>query len=53
MDIARPEFKQQKRRKQIIWLVIGIVCLGAVTIGVSHLKPAAPEVERSRFGPTR
>ena len=47
MDIARPEFKQQKRRKQIIWLVIGIVCLGAVTIGVSHLKPAAPEVERS------
>jgi len=47
MDIARPEFKQQKRRKQIIWLVIAIVCLGAVTIGVSRLKPAAPEVERS------
>jgi HlyD family secretion protein len=47
MDIARPEFKQQKRRKQIIWLVIGILCLGAVTIGVSRLKPAAPEVERS------
>src|SRR5437899_1572357 len=47
MDIARPEFKQQKRRRQIIWLVIGIACLGAVTIGVSRLKPAAPEVERS------
>jgi HlyD family secretion protein len=47
MDIARPEFKQQKRRRQIIGLAIGIVCLGAVTIGVSRLKPAAPEVERS------
>ncbi len=47
MDIARPEFKQQKRRRQIIGLAIGIVCLGVVTIGVSRLKPAAPEVERS------
>src|SRR6266700_4105351 len=47
MDIARPEFKRQKRRRQIIGLAIGIVCLGAVTIGVSRLKPAAPEVERS------
>ena len=47
MDIARPEFKQQKRRRQLIWGAIGLVCLGAVTIGVSRLKPAAPEVERS------
>src|SRR5713101_336238 len=47
MDIARPEFKRQKRRRQIIWLAIGIVSLAAVTIGVSRLKPAAPEVERS------
>jgi HlyD family secretion protein len=47
MDIARPEFKQQKRRRQILWAAVGVVCLGAVTIGVSRLKPAAPEVERS------
>src|SRR5258707_14390992 len=47
MDIARPEFKRQKRRRQIMWGAIGLVCLGAVTIGVSRLKPAAPEVERS------
>lgn len=47
MDIARPEFKKQKRRRQIIWSAIGVVLLGAVTIGVSRLKPAAPEVERS------
>src|SRR5713101_2639708 len=47
MDIARPEFKRQKRRRQILWGAIGMVCLAAVTIGVSRLKPAAPEVERS------
>jgi len=47
VDIARPEFKRQKRRRQIIWSAIGIVCLGAATIGISRLKPAAPEVERS------
>lgn len=47
MDIARPEFKQQKRRRQIIWSAVGIVVLAAVTVGVTRLKPAAPEVERS------
>src|SRR5215469_7564232 len=47
MDIARPEFKQQKRRRQIIWGLVGLVFLGGVTVGVSRLKPAAPEVERS------
>ena len=47
MDIARPEFKQQKRRRQILWGMAGLVCLGGVTAGVSRLKPAAPEVERS------
>src|ERR1700745_849825 len=47
MDIARPEFKQQKRRRQIIWGMVGLVWLGAATVGVSRLKPAAPEVERS------
>ena len=47
MDIARPEFKQQKRRRQIIWSAVGIVVLAAATVGISRLKPAAPEVERS------
>src|SRR6266576_3667054 len=47
MDIARPEFKQQKRRRQIIWGAIGLICLIGVTIAVTRLKPAAPEVERS------
>src|SRR3984885_5292710 len=47
MDVAAPEFKRIKRRRQIIGLAIGIVCVGAVSVAVSRLKPAAPEVERS------
>jgi HlyD family secretion protein len=47
MDIARPEFKKQKRRRQMIVGAIAFVCLAAATFGVSRLKPAAPEVERS------
>ena len=46
MDIARPEFKQQKRRRQAILLSIVIVLVVAASIGISRLKPAAPEVER-------
>ncbi len=47
MDIARPELKRKKRRRQIIWSVVGVICLAGVTFAVSRLKPAAPEVERS------
>jgi len=46
MDIARPEFKRQKLRRQIVWAAIGAVVVVAVTVGVSRLKPAAPSVER-------
>jgi multidrug efflux pump subunit AcrA (membrane-fusion protein) len=47
MDIARPEFKQQKRRRQIIILGVIAVIAVAVFVGISRLKPAAPTVERS------
>lgn len=47
MDIERPEFKRQRRRRNIVLLAVGIVVLAGVAIGVSRLKPAAPEVERS------
>ena len=47
MDIARPEFKAQKRRKQIVIGAIALVVLVLVTVGVARLKPAAPSVERS------
>src|SRR6266480_1419478 len=46
MDIARPEFKAQKRRRQMIIGAVAVVALAAVTVGVSRLKPAAPTVER-------
>jgi multidrug efflux pump subunit AcrA (membrane-fusion protein) len=47
MDIARPELKQQKRRRQMIGASVAVVVLVAITVGVSRLKPAAPSVERS------
>lgn len=47
MDIARPEFKKQKRRKQALIGVAAVVVAVAAFIGVSRLKPAAPTVERS------
>src|SRR5580658_7441479 len=47
MDIARPEFRRQKRRRQILLVLAGILLLIGLTLGVSRLKPAAPEVERS------
>jgi HlyD family secretion protein len=47
VDIARPEFKQQKRRKQILIGAVALVVLVLVTVGVARLKPAAPSVERS------
>jgi HlyD family secretion protein len=47
MDIERPEFKRQKRRSQLIWGAVGLTCLGAMTVGLPRVKPAAPEVDRS------
>jgi len=47
MDIARPNVARQKRRRQIVYVAVGIVLLALVTMGLSRLKPAAPSVERS------
>jgi RND family efflux transporter MFP subunit len=46
MDIARPEFKIQKRRRQAIVAAVAVVGVAAVSVGLSRLKPAAPSVER-------
>jgi HlyD family secretion protein len=46
MDIARPEFKRQKLRRQIVFGVVGAAVVAAATIGVLRLRPAAPSVER-------
>ena len=47
MDIARPEIKRQKRRRQMIWVSVALIVLVGVTVGISRLKPAAPTVDRS------
>jgi HlyD family secretion protein len=47
MDIARPDVSRKKRRRQIVYIAVGIVLLALVTMGLSRLKPAAPTVERS------
>jgi len=47
MDIARPEFKKQKRRKQAVIGILAVLVAAAAFVGVSRLKPAAPSVERS------
>src|SRR5215470_9432163 len=46
MDIARPEFKQRKRRRQIAMIAGIVVVVAILTAAVYRLKPAAPTVER-------
>jgi len=46
MDIARPEFKAQKRRRQTIMVAAVGLGVAAASVGVSRLRPAAPTVER-------
>jgi multidrug resistance efflux pump len=46
MDIARPELKTQKRRRQAIIGTVVVLPVAAVSVAVMRLKPAAPAVER-------
>ena len=46
MDIARPEFKERKRRKQIAIAAGILVVVSVLTFIVFRLRPAAPTVER-------
>ena len=48
VDIKRdPAILKKKRMRQSAFAVAGVIAIIMVTIGVSKLKPAAPEVERS------
>jgi RND family efflux transporter MFP subunit len=47
MDIPRPSFAAEKKRKRLILIVVAIVALAGITFGLSRLKPAAPAVERA------
>jgi len=46
MDIARENVAAQKRRRRVIYALVGIAVLVLATVGISKLKPAAPGVER-------
>ena len=46
MDIVRENFAAQKRRRRVIYAIIGIAAIVLVTVGLSRLKPAAPSVDR-------
>jgi HlyD family secretion protein len=47
MDLARPDIARRKKRQRIIWSVVSVLALAAVTVGFSRLKPASPSVEKS------
>jgi hypothetical protein len=47
MDIARPDQSRQKRIRRVIYGGIAVLAVGAISLGLSRLKPAAPGVDRS------
>ena len=46
MDIARPDIKRAKTKRQIGIGIVAVLVLAGVAFAVSRLKPAAPSVER-------
>jgi HlyD family secretion protein len=51
MDIARPDIKKKKFRRQIVVAAIGLVAVAAAAAAVYRLKPAAPSVDASTVWP--
>src|SRR6185503_8281785 len=47
MDVARPVNKRKRTITRTLYGIGGVTILAAITVGLSHLKPAAPSVSRS------
>src|SRR5687767_13470755 len=48
VDIARsPDVIRKKKIRRIIYAAVALLAIGAITVGVSRLKPAAPSVDRA------
>jgi HlyD family secretion protein len=47
MDIQRPSNARAKKIRRIIYGSVGVLLLAGATLGLSHLKPAAPSVDRA------
>jgi HlyD family secretion protein len=45
MDIARPEIAKKKKIRRIIYFTAALVAIVIASVGISRLKPAAPEVD--------
>jgi HlyD family secretion protein len=52
MDIARPDITRQKRKRRIAYSILSVFVLGAVTFGISRLKPALPTMDSAAFTDT-
>ena len=51
MDIARPDIRKKKLRRNLIWAAMAMVAVAAAAVGVYRLKPAAPTVDASTIWP--
>lgn len=51
MDIARPDIKIKKTRRQVVVIVIAVLVVAAAAAAVYRLKPAAPTVEGGTVWP--
>ncbi|HEX7830466.1 MAG TPA: RND transporter, partial [Thermoanaerobaculia bacterium] len=47
MDVQRPDLANARRRKRLIIAAIVATLIAVAALGVSRLKPAAPEVDRA------
>lgn len=47
MDVARPINKRKRTITRSLYGIGGVTVLAAITVGLSHLKPAAPSVSRA------
>jgi HlyD family secretion protein len=47
MDIPRKSAARNRRIRQIVYGGCGLLLVGAISLGLSRLKPAAPSVERA------
>lgn len=45
MDIARPDLARKRRRKRLALGIVAVLAVGAVTVLLSRLEPAAPLVQ--------
>jgi HlyD family secretion protein len=47
MDIRREDLIRKRRIRRVIYTVLGLAAIGAVTLGVSRLRPAPPSVDKA------